>query len=234
MLEITGTNEPWLNRLDHLICEVPDIDRAIALFTSFGFPVAWPKGRFWPQGLTAGIALGGLNLEFIQLDAGAPDEPAIRTLVFEPVNLDSAVHQLQKLGFPLRVADKWESNPELLKLRGFHERDCQTPQLICQNAFPESKSSFDFFICAYSEFLKMHLVPSAFPNSPKVHSITLGTPKLSEDWAFANTIWGLPSHPSDVTIQFAESLQHPNEVVEIATSLGSLDLSHWTSRFRFT
>lgn len=151
-----------LARLDHLIYDVPDIEAAHRELVG-SYPEAWPIGRFWPSGRTSGVALGGINLELMQPDDGAPQAPAGMTLAFEPVSLDAAASALSAAGLSAKVFDKFESDPNLLKLRGFS--GAQT-ELICRNLVPEGELPFDFFICDYSPFLKEWLSP----RHPRLHT----------------------------------------------------------------
>ena len=234
MLFFAGHEKPWLKRLDHLICDVPDIDEAVSLFEKLDFPIVWPVGRYWPQRRTAGIALGGINLEFIQLDEGAPDEPKIRTLVFEAIDIEHAADKLINLGSPMHLTEKWEPNPEILKLRGFNESECHSPQLICRNAYPELAQPFDFFLCTYAPALHERLGKEAFPGLPPVSSITLGCPTPLQDWSVLAQYWGLPMKPLGCEINISETPHSHAEVIEIISDRGPIDLQGWTSRFRFT
>jgi|GEM_PF-1567383 len=234
MLNIGGVDSPWLRRLDHLICEVDDIDFAVRLFVDrLGFPLAWPIGRFWPSGLTAGVALGGVNLEFIQPDENPPAVARIRTIVFEPVDVDLASRELSEVGVATVLREKMEPDPELLRLRGFSEQDAQTPQLICRNLLLEKPAPFDFFLCDYAQFLRDRLAPSAFSPIPSVSSITLGLPNPFAVWSELNRVWGLPVRNRGVDIQISESSNPIAEVIEIRTDRGPLDLEGWNAGFRF-
>src|SRR5690349_7194669 len=103
-----------LARLDHVIYSVPDIEAAHGKLTE-RFPEAWPIGRFWPNGITCGVALGGLNLELIQMDEDAPTEPIGLTLVFEPTSIDEAVAALERCDVRSGdVFEKFEIDSSLL------------------------------------------------------------------------------------------------------------------------
>lgn len=148
-------------RLDHLVCYVPDIFRAHLSVRALGFAEAWPIGPFWPQALTSGFALGGLNLELVQPDAGVKTIAATK-LVFEPTSLETAESALAEAGITFRRLEKVESNPELLLLRGFSAQESLQPQPICTNLLPENPTPFDFFLCDYAPFLKARLGPDSF------------------------------------------------------------------------
>ena len=234
MLDIAGQKVPWLRRLDHLICEVPNIEEAMDVFQAHGFPVAWPIGRFWPTGRTSGVALGGLNLEFIEFDEGAPEVAQIRTLVFEPTDLQSAAETLTRLNIPMRITDKVEANPDLLQLRGFSAEDSQSTQLICRIAYPIEPQPYDFFLCDYAPFLKARLLPKAFPGVPPIRSIILGSPNPWEDWGPANSAFGLPEKERGCELWISESAHPTREVIEIISDRGPLDFGDWPASFRFS
>ncbi|HWA82476.1 MAG TPA: hypothetical protein VG820_03520 [Fimbriimonadaceae bacterium] len=149
-----------LVRLDHVIFSVPDIEAAHRELTS-RFPEAWPIGRFWPDGRTSGIAIGGINLELVQPDEAAPTQPVGATLAFEPFSPEVAEFTLRREGLACHRFDKIEPDHDLLRLRGFSEQAGQTPQLICENVLLDEpgEASFDFFTCSYSPFLKEWLSP---------------------------------------------------------------------------
>jgi len=231
VLCLPGTERPWLKRLDHLICEVGDIDEALALFVDLGFPVAWPVGRFWPQGRTAGVALGGINLEFLQLDDGAPEVARIRTLVFEPFDLRAAATRLADLGLDVRIAEKWESDAQLLQLRGFQGEDLKTPQLLCTNAYLTGEIPVDFFLCDYAPKLRSILSPSNFPHVPPIARVVLGVPDLASAWAILSQLYGLPVAHGGVEIGLREKPCEFPEVVEIVSDRGPIDLKGWAARF---
>jgi len=146
-----------LKRLDHLICRVPDIAFCHRRLLELGFPEAWPVGRFWPGGRTSGIGLGGVNLELIQPDDGAPSEPVCDTLVFEPVSLEAGEEAFARLGYRTERYEKWESDPELLMMRGFSEEGSQAEQLICKNLYPDPTFPVPLFLCEYSHGLSKRL-----------------------------------------------------------------------------
>lgn len=158
LLSDTGHPSPALARLDHVICRVPDIDRYHRLYTQdLGFPEAWPIGRFWPEGRTSGIALGGINLELIQLDDETLEEPLCDRLVFEPTSISRAESEFAKAGYHVRRFEKWEEDAHLLQLRGFHVEPGDGAQLICVNLFPDESFPVPMFLCDYTPELKARL-----------------------------------------------------------------------------
>lgn len=114
----------------------------------------------------SGIGLGGINLELIQSDLDAPIEPVCDTLVFEPVSLDAGSDAFGRLGFRSERYDKWESDSELLKLRGFSEADSHTEQLICSNLYPDPAFPVPLFLCKYSHDLGKRLSRDQVGDSP--------------------------------------------------------------------
>ena len=120
-----------LARLDHVIYSVPDIEAAHRKLTA-RFPEAWSVGRFWPDSLTSGVALGGINLELIQFDLIQGSTAKGTTLVFQPTTFEEAVAAFARAGIPALVMNKHEKDPELLRLRGFSELASLTPKWICR------------------------------------------------------------------------------------------------------
>lgn len=178
-----------------------------------GYPLAWPIGRFWPQGRTSGVALGGLNLEFLQPDVDAPARPVVRTLVFEPTSLDDAVLHFESVGLRMELREKWESNPELLRLRGYSEEESLSRQLICRNLVPLDPVPVDFFLCEYSPFLRERL---AFPEFTPVHEVVVEVP--TSDFAKASRLLAMPADhegarlvltPADVDIARVTEVRSP-------------------------
>lgn len=168
-----------LARLDHVIFSVPDIRTAHRRLVS-RYPEAWPVGRFWPNGLTSGIAIGGFNLELIQPDTGI-ESPVGHTLVFEPASQEEASRALKSVGLLAVEFDKVEGNAELLRLRGFEQVD--SPQLICRNLLPREADllPFEFFLCEYVPSLKVRLSSdnSRLVGPPTVTRIQYETPDPS-------------------------------------------------------
>jgi catechol 2,3-dioxygenase-like lactoylglutathione lyase family enzyme len=175
---------PSLKRLDHIICQVPDIEKYHRHWTDvLGFSEAWPVGRFWPDGRTSGIVLGGINLELIQADGGALDEPLCDCLVFEPTSIDQAEVAFLENGIEFEKTDKWEANPELLALRGFQGPELEREQLICRNIHPRSSFPVSFFLCQYSERLRELLAPSPlFGPYGRVVALEIQLPERGDIW----------------------------------------------------
>lgn len=65
---------------------------------------------------------------------------------------------MDRLGMQYEVRDKIETNPDLLRLRGFSG---ERPERICTNLVPLDPP-FPFFFCDYAPFLKERLRPSSF------------------------------------------------------------------------
>lgn len=150
--------DPALKRLDHLICRVPDIERFHSHFINeLGFSEAWPIGRFWPEGRTSGIALGGINLEFIQPNREAPKHAVTDTFVFEPTSISVAEKAFRRLGVQTRRFVKNESIRELLALRGFEGDELHSTQIICENLLLESAFPVPMFLCRYVPKLQKRL-----------------------------------------------------------------------------
>jgi hypothetical protein len=208
-----------LARVDHLIFSVSDIDSAHSSLTET-FPEAWPVGRFWPEGRTSGVALGGLNLELIQLDDSALESPVGQTLVFEPTTLQEAAHAMESAGVASWVFEKIEPNRELLLLRGFSEEAASVPQPICRNILPSKPDSlpFEFFVCDYSPFLKRWLSPNhpRLKTASKVTTIIYGTPAPDE----ARQLLLDLGYSGDIEISFEP--YDERRVLDIVTSSGSL------------
>lgn len=200
-------------RLDHVICRVPDIERAHRSLQKMGFAEAWPIGPFWPSALTSGIAPGGLNLELYQPLEDPPKEGYIDTMVFEPTSLDAVAGKI-----PARRFEKIEPNPELLRLRGFSEAESQTPQRICTNLFPTEPSPIDFFVCDYVPFLRDRLAPGHFPKPHgEIVAITIPVedPDAAGDFLTDLGYTGIPLRfitgipPADWIFDFADGFKLP-------------------------
>ncbi|AIE84958.1 hypothetical protein OP10G_1590 [Fimbriimonas ginsengisoli Gsoil 348] len=178
------------------------------------------------------MALGGFNLEFLQLDEGAPSAATIRTLVFEPIDLAVATRRYEEMGIPMSLREKWEPDPELLRLRGFDEDEARTPQLICRNLYPSRPAPFDFFLCDYAPKLKERLSPSALPSVPAVTQLVLAVPAPASDGPQIDRLFGTaPNLRPEIVL--SEKPGDLAEVIEIRSERGPLDLPGRASRFRF-
>ena len=133
----------------------------------------------------------------------------------------------------MKIEEKWESDPALLRLRGFGADGARTPQLICRNAYPSDDVPFPFFLCEYAPKLKARLSPSAFPSLPSVNEIILGLPNPHADWSQLDRLLGLPAQGLGVEILILEESNPLPAVVEIRTGRGPLELTGWATRFRF-
>lgn len=207
--------QPWLKRIDHLICEVPDIVSTFEVLTRrWGFPEAWPIGRFWPEGRTCGVALGGANLELMQPDSGAPTTPRLSAIAFEPVDLSASSNAFVRSGIAADVREKWEADPALLQLRGLPAG--AGPQLICTNLVPSSPSA-PFFVCAYAPLLKARLSPARLggPPAARLSSVLLRGPDASQ-WRQAI---GVLAEGPELRIEESDDLD-----IELKMSSGPLDL----------
>jgi len=194
-----------------------------------GFPLAWPVGRFWPQGRTSGVAIGGLNLEFLQPDEGAPEVATITTLVFEPFDLSSAQRWFGTLGVPLELREKWEPDPQLLRLRGFDEEQSRTPQLICQNLMPQGPVPIPFFLCAYTPFLRERLSPNAFPGLPRIQEIVLALPDPAES---DKVLHLLSTRAGEPRLTVDSGPCSTPMVKSLILDRGPIDLEGWPSTFQ--
>ena len=209
-----------LKRLDHLICRVPDIEFYHRRLREIGFPEAWPVGRFWPEGRTSGIGLGGLNLELIQPDEGAPSQPICDTLVFEPVSLEAGEQAFARLGYRTERYEKWESDPELLKMRGFSEEGSQTEQLICKNLYPDPTFPVPLFMCEYSNGLARRLGREQVGDSPAgpVLAIEVQMEKPGQLWVLAEL-----GYLGSVELIQREEVTGPFQIAGIKLERGPLD-----------
>lgn len=214
-------------RLDHLLCDVPDIDAAYEFLNGkLGFPVAWPIGRFWPGKRTCGLALGGINLELVQSDQDPVTTATIRSIAFEPTDRIEEIFDHE--GIPFKTFEKWESNVELLRLRSMPSQ--QGAQLLCTNTLPADFAiEFPFFACQYAVMVKKKLAPNAFvtPNGNQVEEVLIGHPdpsRLSEQLRRLGRREGIR-----LSIH-----KHPEkEVTAIMMKNGPIDLADWPARFRF-
>ena len=208
-----------LARLDHIIYSVPNIEKSHRALLK-QYPEAWPVGRFWPDGLTSGIAIGGINLELIQFDVNPPVAGVGTTLVFQPTSFEDAVSAFARAGLPAVVVNKNENEPEKLRQRGFGESESQTPQWICRNLVPERPEDlpFDFFICEYAPFLRRHLSPDnpRLQTSARVTEITVGTAEPDA----ARSLLSELQYIGEIRIRFVG--HDDRRIIEIGTSSGPL------------
>lgn len=147
-------------RLDHVIVETGDILRTTRhLREALQFPEAWPIGPFWPRALTCGLCIGDFNLELVEPLDRDPELGLVQ-LVFAPCSLEEAT----QVAPGHRVFEKIESDPALLRMRGFERDRVTSPQPICLNVIPEPAQRF--FFCSYYEPLLTALAPGARPPNP--------------------------------------------------------------------
>jgi len=214
-------------RLDHLLCDVPDIDEAFDLFHNrLGFPVAWPIGRFWPHGRTCGIALGGANLEFIQNDNEPTREAVIRRIAFQPT---AELHDvLRREHIPFTVFEKRESDPELLLLRALPAD--QGEQLLCTNTLPdEDKLEFPLFACEYAPIPKAALAPTAFeiPGDNALLEIVIGHQEPAAVKSQLERL-GIAAGVQIVAERFPVRI-----VTQLVMKNGAINLGAWPASFKF-
>lgn len=216
-----------LKRLDHIICRVPDIERFHTHFRDvLGFAEAWPIGQFWPEGRTSGVALGGINLEFLE----APGEtPRATTLVFEPTDIDLAARRFADIEVQTGMFDKIEPDPELLALRGFTGEELESPQLICRNLLLESEFPVDMFLCDYAPKLKARLEPERFP-MPYGKVI-----RVEMELAKGGAIWkvGWVGLQGKIEFRQSEDAFGPCRVTGIAFESGAVDMRGIDPGFTF-
>ncbi|MGH2638871.1 MAG: hypothetical protein ACRDF4_06270, partial [Rhabdochlamydiaceae bacterium] len=108
-----------LRRIDHILCETPDIRSDYASCMEKGLEEAWPIGPFWPNALTCGIRLGPLNLEFVQNLLAPVRKRKLTKIAFEPTDLALTSLTMNREGVYHRFQEKVESDPKLLGLRGW-------------------------------------------------------------------------------------------------------------------
>jgi hypothetical protein len=214
-------------RLDHLLCEVPNIGETFGLLHyKLGFPVAWPVGRYWPDRTTCGIALSGANLELIQPDKNRPRQASIHTLAFEPGKDMVKVLREAHIGFT--KFNKFEDDPEILKLRSLPVE--AGSQRLCTNTLPfPSKLEFPLFACQYSPILRGVLAPASFklPGDNALEEVVLGHPdpaRLKKQLDVLGIKEGVR-----ISVQKNRTI----EVVALIMKNGPIDLPSFPARFKF-
>ncbi|MBC8064794.1 MAG: hypothetical protein H7Y17_08190, partial [Chlorobia bacterium] len=183
------------------------------------------------DGRTSGIALGGINLEFIQPDVDAPEQAVCDTLVFEPTSLQRAEEALGAKGVLTRRLDKIEPDPALLALRGFEEVELQGPQLICKNLLLESEFPVPMFLCEYVPKLKQRLSasnPSFKQPHGRVLSITVQLAKPGAIWRLSDL-----GYQGNIELLQAESRFGAPSVIEIKFERGPVELQGIDPGFTF-
>lgn len=133
----------------------------------------------------------------------------------------------------MQTIEKWESNPDLLRLRGFSVQESKTPQLICTNAYPSGDIPIDFFLCKYSRALGQRLTASSFPNVRPAQKVVISTPQPTVDRVRIRRLLRLLESDENPQILITEAPSQFAEVTEIRLERGALDLSGWPARFRF-
>ena len=206
-----------LARLDHVIYSVRSIAASHRALVRT-YPEAWPIGRFWPDGLTSGVAIGGMNLELIQFDSNPPENSVGTTLVFQPTSFEDALAAFARAAIPAVVINKQEDDPEKLRRRGFTESECSIRQWICRNLLPERPEElpFDFFVCEYSPFLRRHLSPDnpRLNLKDRVTEIRVATP----DPAAARNVLEALDYRGNVPIRFVG--HDDRRILEVITTSG--------------
>ena len=147
--------------------------------------------------------------------------------------MEVAAAKLRDKGLTTRTAEKWESDSELLRLRGFDAAESSEPKLICRNAYPIGDVPIDFFMCEYAPKLRRLLAPTSFPNVAPVAKVVVGTPHPADHWHVLSGLFGLPIHNRGVEIELSEEPTEFPEVIQIVSDRGPIDLKGWPSRFTF-
>ncbi|MBN9501859.1 MAG: hypothetical protein BGO01_09730 [Armatimonadetes bacterium 55-13] len=219
-----------VKRIDHLICQVADIHAAHEYLKSLGFPESWPIGPFWPHALTSGIAIGGVNLELMQPEEGAPERATIDMIVFEPYDTERNFHELQSAGFECHIFDKIEPDPELLALRGFDAAKAELPQRICRNILFDKATAIPMFFCEYVPFLRQRLGPqNPALGSPygEVVALSLQTPDPELAWRE----WDLMGVPDAISLSIQKGPSR--RITEIQVEAGPVPWSGFSKTFDF-